>query len=96
MKKKIIMGLFVLTAVIGMGFAGNVYYNCGRHIKSTTKSNSNRISSEKCPQCEQDSEDATTYRKGRDEYCTRDKKQQTVDMYNFFKCDQYNNTSDNN
>lgn len=95
MKKKIIMGLFVLATVIGMGFAGNVYYNCGRHVKSTNSTNSNRRSGIICPECEQDSKKADDYDKVRDAYCTQDSKQQTVDMYNLLNCKDYNNESNN-
>lgn len=96
MKKKIIMGLFVLTAVIGMGFAGDDYYNCGMHIKSTNKLKSNRTLREKCPQCKQNNEKAADYDKARDAYCPLDKSQQTVDIYEYLNCDTYNNESNNN
>lgn len=96
MKKKIVMGLFVLATVIGMGFAGDDYYNCGMHIKSTNKLKINRTLREKCPQCKQNNETADLYEKKRDEFCTRDKSQQPVDMYEFFNCETYNNESNNN
>lgn len=96
MKKKIVMGLFVLTAVIGMGFAGDDYYNCGMHIKSTNKLKNNRTLTEKCPQCKQNNETAELYEKSRDAYCTIDPSRQTVDMYNLLNCDTYNNNSNNN
>lgn len=96
MKKKIFMGLFVLATVIGMGFAGDDYYNCGMHIKSTNKYNFNRTLKEKCPQCKQNNEKADRYDKTRDAFCTKDPSQQTVDMYNLLDCDNYNNESNNN
>ena len=96
MKKKIFMGLFVLATVIGMGFAGDDYYNCGMHIKSTNKYNFNRTLKEKCPQCKQNNEKAETLDKVRDAFCTKDPSQQTVDMYNLLDCDNYNNESNNN
>lgn len=56
MKKKIVMGLFVLATVIGMGFAGTktIEYSCGHKEVKTVDGNikTSFSSSSKCPDCE--------------------------------------------
>lgn len=63
MKKKIIMGLFVLTAVIGMGFAAS-YYACGC-VKNRNGNESGNVYY-KCKKCtEQDANYADRFKKNK-------------------------------
>ena len=91
MKKKIIMGLFVLTAVIGMGFAATKYA-CG-HVKFTSGS---VMLKEKCPTCkQQDADYADRFRKKQAEICTKSDTELTVQDYNDYDCGTYRNSNNN-
>lgn len=108
MKKKIIMGLFVLATVIGMGFAGTTYYYCG-HKAGRTKG-SDVFLTTLCSECEdkqkqkdkqnkQDKDYADRLRKLQSEVCTQPDDKLTVKEYNDYDCKTYrenNNNSNNN
>lgn len=97
MKKKIFMGLFVLTAVIGMGFAAS-YYACG-HVKNRNGNKNDNVYY-KCKECtEQDANYADRFKKKQDEICTQPDDKLTVKDYNDYDCKTYrenNNNSNNN
>lgn len=91
MKKKIIMGLFVLTAVIGMGFAAS-YYACGC-VKNRNGNQRDNVYY-KCKKCtEQDSGHANKFEILQAEVCTKPDDELTVKESNFYECDTYNNNN---
>lgn len=91
MKKKIIMGLFVLATVIGMGFAAT-RYACG-HVKS--QKGSLKLM-EKCPECKKVDDHANKFEILRAEVCTKPDDELTVKDSNFYECDTYNNNNASN
>ncbi len=93
MKKKIIMGLFVLTAVIGMGFAAS-YYACGC-VKNRNGNESGNVYY-KCKKCtEQDADYADRLRKKQPEVCTQPDDKLTVKDYNDYDCKTYRENNNN-
>lgn len=90
MKKKIIMGLFVLATVIGMGFATS-YYACGC-VKN--RQGSGKVSY-KCDKCKQTDGYADRFRKKQAEICTKPDKELTVQDYNDYDCGTYRNSNNN-
>lgn len=91
MKKKIIMGLFVLATVIGMGFAGTKYYSCG-HRAGSTKGSDVYLTT-LCSNCKnkQDKDYANQFRKEQDEHCS--KPNVGAAEKDFYRCDEYNKSN---
>lgn len=93
MKKKIVMGLFVLATVIGMGFATS-YYACG-HVKNRNGNKNDNVYY-KCKKCTvQDADYSGRFKKKQAEVCTQPDDKLTVKENNEYDCETYRKSNNN-